>query len=177
MNKNESNCICHNGYDSTCPVHRKTEKSASYMNCKYCGSPLGFCPQGEYCTNERCSYIDGHYRGPIEPQSRLSDPQRFYTQSDLDAATKPLKAEIANIKKELSMVTALGVDASIDEHINYFRDVFNQAIEWRDEIARLRDGVQLAINHFRGRPGHVLLLKKLESLLTNPETERELKRP
>ncbi len=40
--------------------------------CKFCGSRLGHSPQGEYCTNERCSYVDGTYNGPRNPMP--SDP-------------------------------------------------------------------------------------------------------
>ena len=29
VNKNESNCICHHGYDSTCPVHRKAVETVN----------------------------------------------------------------------------------------------------------------------------------------------------
>ena len=38
--------------------------------CEYCGSPLGHCAAGEYCTNELCSYIDGHYSGPRKPKPK-----------------------------------------------------------------------------------------------------------
>jgi hypothetical protein len=29
--------------------------------CSYCGSPIGYCEAGEYCTNDGCGYCDGHY--------------------------------------------------------------------------------------------------------------------
>jgi len=41
-------------------------------NCDYCGAPLGYAPQGEYCTNDECTYIDGHYDGPRKHKPSLA---------------------------------------------------------------------------------------------------------
>jgi hypothetical protein len=41
------------------------------------------------------------------------------------------------ISAQLCKVTGLGANASVDEHMDYFTGVFNQAIEWRDQLAAL----------------------------------------
>lgn len=36
--------------------------------CSYCGSPIGYAPQGDFCTNRDCGYVDGNY-WPREPKT------------------------------------------------------------------------------------------------------------
>jgi hypothetical protein len=90
MSQNASNCICHNGYDLTCPVHRNTEKSARRLMCGKYVSPFS------YCRLRR-----GH-EGECVPATQTTKPT--FSQSDLDAATKPLKAEIARLRNGIESV-------------------------------------------------------------------------
>ena len=56
-------------------------------------------------------------------------------------ASEILAAEQAiekRIMAEFSKVTGLGDEASVEETVERFVETFNQAIQWRDELARLR---------------------------------------
>jgi hypothetical protein len=47
-------CICAQGV-TKCPQHG--EQPAERGLCPLCGTVLGYCPQGEYCTQEKCKYV------------------------------------------------------------------------------------------------------------------------
>lgn len=85
VNKNESNCICHNGYDSTCPVHRRTAETVN-SNVKI----LAFQSVKIYSQSD----LDAA-TAPLKALITKYQNEIDGLKSDLDAATKPLKAELA----------------------------------------------------------------------------------
>lgn len=60
--------------------------------CPHCGFPLAYAPQGEYCTNELCSYIDGHYSGPRPPKQKGA--KDFYSQAEVDALISTAQSQL-----------------------------------------------------------------------------------
>ncbi len=87
--------------------------------CEYCGSPLGFSPMGDYCTNEECSYIDGHYSGP---RQKRPAPERTFSESDLRLAREKAYREAAEHVNDLGIgrheeaILALIDQPALDQH-------------------------------------------------------------
>ena len=129
----------------------------SDQKCKYCGSPLGFCVAGEYCTNELCSYADGNYSGPRKPPPV---PERTYTQSELDAAVaKALERAAIEVKREFDQIihqTKVGLS-------NTYSQAFGAKDVTKEEVASYSNQTTAAFQN-----AITLADLVIRALITNP---------
>ena len=49
------------------------------------------------------------------------------------------QAALAHVRKEFAQVTGLGTESSIEETLEHYVDTINRAVNWRDELAYLRE--------------------------------------
>ena len=96
--------------------------------CEYCSSPLIFTSLGEVCSNEKCSYIDGHYSGPREPL-----PKNSVTFEQLRVANAERTTHFKNNLGELSDCS----DWTLSDWMTAFA---GEAGEACDEAKKIRRG-------------------------------------
>lgn len=121
--------------------------------CEYCGSPLGHCPEGEYCTNKNCGYVDGYY---VE---RKSERGHCTICSSIATAIQPYKDAVADLNSELEAHST-------------------DRVKQRAEVAAYKEALRWAIGHVKAHCNFrtTIQLERLasaEALLNDPGAERE----
>lgn len=86
-------------------------------------------------------------------------------------------AEVTRIKVEMAKVTGLGVDAEIDESLDYFCDAFNDFVERRQQLTVARELATklyeaLGIHYF---DGHYKSEKECHACIARAEYEQAKK--
>lgn len=60
-----------------------TKSMQPFDVCEYCGSDIKSCPQGCYCSNPDCGYVDGHYNKPVTSDQLKAKQQQLAAERKL----------------------------------------------------------------------------------------------